>query len=383
MIAVTGGTVITPHRRFDPGAVVIDGSRIADVGSEEGLGPPEDCSLIDATGRYVVPGFIDLHTHGLLGDDVMGPGLAEAIRSYPRHGITSFMATTQTAPEGETVGALEQMAAIMSSPPNGAVCLGIHLEGPHLSPDQPGMARPELFKPLVWEDFERLQAAADGAISMITLAPEVVRPMELLTRLRDVGVLPVVGHSSATFDQMAEAVRHGLNHASHTYNAMGRFHHREPGVVGAVLHFDSIFAEIIADGIHLHPAAISILVKAKGVERTVLVSDSAPIAGLSDGEYSWRDEGVRVRAGRCELADGTLAGSASPLDVGLRSLTDSVGLTLDDALITATESPARSVGLESKGRLAPGFDADLVLLDEGLHPTLTMIRGEVRWTQGS
>ncbi len=311
----------------------------------------------------------------------MGPGLAQAIPRYPQYGVTSFMATTFTLPEDRTNAALEAMAEVLEQPPPGARCLGIHVEGPHLSPARPGMATAKWFQPLTWEIFERLQQQARGHIRMITFAPEEGDAMGVIPQLCRAGVVPVIGHSDATFSQVEEAVALGLAHATHTFNAMRGLHHREPGVVGAVLYFDEIFAEFIADGVHLHPAAIELLLRAKGTDRAILISDSAPVAALPSGEYDWEHERIYVRDGRCELEDGTIAGAHALLDTGVRTLVGKLGLPLGKALVPATCTAADSVGAEAKGRIAPDLDADLVLLDEDLYPVRTLVEGQTVWVR--
>ena len=275
------------------------------------------------------------------------------------------------------------MAEVLERPPSGAQCVGIHLEGPFLSPTRPGMATPDWFEPLTWESFQTFQQAARGHIRLLTFAPEVGEAMANIPRLVEAGVVPAIGHSSATFEQVAQAVQLGLSHATHTFNAMPPLHHREPGVLGAVMYFDRIVAQLIADGVHVHPAVMAILLRVKGVERVALVSDAAPLAGLPDGEYEWEHKSVFVRActersrsdGTCRLADGTLAGAHALLDTGVRNLVERVGLPLEQALVPATRVPAQVLGLR-KGHLAPGYDADVVLLDSDLRPGLTLVRGE-------
>lgn len=379
MIALVG-EVLTPETRLSPGVVLVEGDHIRAVGSPQAVSVPREAERISVPpGSVIAPGMIDLHTHGLYGHDVMGRGLAEAIEHYPRHGVTSFMATTLTLPEERIRASLKSMAKVLAAPPEGARCLGIHLEGPHLSPARPGMATAAWFRPLTWDHFESLQQVAEGWIRMITFAPEEGGAMEVIPRLVESGVTPVIGHSDATFAQVAQAVSLGLNHATHTFNAMRPLHHREPGVVGAVLYFDEIYAQFIADGVHLHPVTIALLLKLKGLERAVLISDSAPLAGLPEGVYTWEDKRILVRQGRCTLEDGTIAGAHALLDTGLRTLVREVGLDLAEALKVATVTPAAAIGLQRKGRLAPGFDADIIVLDENLSVTWSMVEGQVVW----
>lgn len=376
MKAIVNGVVYTPNRVISPGTIVIDGREILLVGSEDAVNVPAGAEIIDAEGRAVVPGFIDVHMHGAMGHDAMGPELADVIRRLPEFGVTGFVGTTLTLPKDETFAGLEAMAEVLASPPAGARCLGIHLEGPFLSPEEPGMATSEWFEPFNWERFQQLQALAGGHIRMLTFAPEEGEGLEAIPRLQKAEVIPVVGHSDATFEQIAEAVDLGLNHATHTFNAMPPFHHRRPGVVGAVMYFQQIVAELIADGVHIHPAVMAILLRVKGLDRVALVSDSSPLAGLPEGEYEWEHKSIYVKDGACRLEDGTIAGAHALLDTGVRNLVKMVGLPLEEALVPATRVPADVLGVH-KGRLLPGYDADVVLLDEGYNAALTLVEGEI------
>ena len=379
--AVINGTVYTPHEVIEAGVVLIDEGKIQAVGTRDALKVPDHAEIVDATGRLVVPGFVDVHIHGLLGHDSMGAHLADVIPALPAYGVTSFMATTLTLPRAEVIECLHEMREVLAAPPKGAHCLGIHIEGPHLAPTKPGMATAEWVYPLTWEDFQIFQQAAGGYIRMITFAPESGRAMDVIPHLVKAGVVPVIGHTDATYEQVARAVELGANHATHTYNAMRPLGHREPGVVEAVMHFDQVFGELIADGIHIHPVAMDILLRVKGLDRVVLISDAAPIAGLPDGEYEWEHKPVFIKDGRCQLADGTLAGAHALLDTGVRNLVNKVGLPLEKALIPATSAAAASVGATTKGRIAPGLDADIVLLDQELMPAMTLVGVEVAWSR--
>jgi N-acetylglucosamine-6-phosphate deacetylase len=376
MKAIVNGSVYTPEQVLAPGTVLIEEGRITAVGLADTLAVPPEAEVIEADGMAVAPGLIDVHIHGLMGYDAMGPDLAHVIRELPAFGVTAFLGTTLTLPRDEVFAGLEAMAAVLDTPPPGAQCLGIHLEGPHLTPARPGMATSDWFEPLTWEGFQALQAAAADHIRMLTFAPEVDEAMACIPRLIEAGVVPVIGHSDATFDQVAQAVQLGLSHATHTFNAMRPLHHREPGVVGAVMYFDEIVAELIADGVHVHPAAMAILLRIKGLERVALVSDAARLAGLPDGEYEWAHKPVFVRGGSCRLADGTIAGAHTLLDTGVHNLVRLVGLPLEQALVPATRVPADVLGLR-KGRLAPGYDSDIVLLDSDYRSVFTMVKGEV------
>jgi N-acetylglucosamine-6-phosphate deacetylase len=376
---IFNGKVYTPEGVIHPGVVVMADGKFKVIGRQQSTFIPPQAKIVDAAGKAVVPGFIDVHLHGLMGHDVMGPSLVDVIKGLPAYGVTSFMATTLTLPRKEILSALHAMDEVLMDLPQGAQCMGIHLEGPYLSPSRSGMATKEWTYPLTWEDFQTLQKASGSRIRMITFAPEIGEAMKVIPELIAAGVVPVIGHSDATFDQVAEAVKLGLNHATHTYNAMRPLGHREPGVVGAVMYFNAIYAELIADSIHVHPAAMFILFKVKGLDKLVLVSDAAPFAGLPAGEYEWEHKPVYVKDNRCCLADGTLAGAHALLDTGVRNLVEKLGLSLEEALIPVTRTPAASLNMKNKGRIAPGCDADLVLLDDKLLPCMTFVKGELVW----
>lgn len=380
MKAIIGGKVYTPEKILQPGVILVNDGKIQTVGSEHEIKIPPDAVIIDTTDRIVVPGFIDVHIHGLMGYDMMGKHLADAIPLLPKFGVTSFMATTLTFPRDEILQSLAKMSDVLSSPPKGANCLGFHIEGPHLSAIKPGMSTSSWFYPLTQNDLNAYQNAAGGNIRMITFAPEEGDSMSVIPYLLKNNIVPVIGHSNASFDQVAKAVKLGLKHSTHTYNAMRALNHREPGTVGGVMYFKQIFAELIADGIHVHPAAMDILIRTKGLDRIVLISDSSPFGGMPEGEYEWEYKPLIVKNGICKLANGTIAGAHALIDSGVRNLVKRVGLPLEKALVTATMTPAISVGLKDKGRLVPGFDADIVILNNDLNPIQTIIGGEVLWS---
>lgn len=383
MLAIINGTVYTPKQKIPNGVVLIDNSRVAAVGSAVQVAIPSGTEIYDAQGKNICPGFVDVHTHGVMGKDSMGLGLAEVIQHMPQFGVTSFMATTLTYPRDEIIEALEQMGEVLSNQPNGARALGIHLEGPHLSPKRPGMATSEWVYPLSQQDMIDFQAACDNNIRMVTFAPESPGAMDVIPYLKETNVTPVIGHSDADFDTVKKAVALGLNHATHTYNAMRPLNHRDPGVVGAVMVMDEVYAELIADGVHVHPAAMQILLRVKGLDKVVLISDSAPIAGLPDGEYEWEHKPIFIRNGMCQLENGTLAGAHRSLDAGVRNLINLLGYPLEEALVPATLSAARSVNIFDRGAIESGFWADICVLDDEYFPSATFCAGNLVWNRNA
>ncbi len=383
MLALTSLEIHTPEEILPDGTLLIEGEKIVACGPSTSMQIPEHTQCLEMAGLHAFPGFIDLHTHGLQGHDAFGPGLAEVIRLLPRYGVTSFLATTVTLPLPEIKHRLKAMAQVLADPPPGAHCLGIHLEGPHLSPTRNGMANPAWAVPLTKAGFDELQEAAGGHIRMVTFAPEQGPAMQLIPYLLEQGVIPSIGHSDASYEQVAEARDLGLRHATHTFNAMNPFHHRAPGVIGAVMAFPEITAELIADGHHVHAGAMRALLNAKGAHGVCIVSDSAPFAGLPDGEYLWEGYSIIVEGDTCRTPEGHLAGSHALLDAGFRNLVEKVGLTPAEAATCASTVPAREMGLENrKGRLQSGYDADLMICDHLYNTQMTIGQGRILWSAG-
>ena len=375
-ILITSGELYTPETVYRSGAVLLEGRIIRAVGPAGSFAVPAGTQTIDARGGPIIPGLVDVHLHGFGGQYVGGPGLADVIRGLPRHGTTSFLPTTITAPLEELCAALSAIAAVLDRSPVGAQALGIHMEGPWISPQRSGGMRPELCLPLLRSDMERCLRAAGQHVRMITLAPEQGEAMQVIPWLVEQGIIASIGHSDADYDTATRAVAVGVSHATHTYNAMRPFLQREPGTVGAVLDHAAVVAELIGDGYHVHPAAMRILIRSKGLERVCLVSDAMFPTGMPDGEYAW-DGRVLVHAGwTCRFPNGAPAGSAMLLNQMLRVAVEQTGLTLGEAVRMASTVPAQALGVR-KGQLRPGYDADVVVLKPDYEPLLTVIDGQV------
>jgi N-acetylglucosamine-6-phosphate deacetylase len=334
---------------------------------------------LDATGCVLLPGFIDLHVHGAAGADTMDAtpeALATMAAFYARHGVTAFLATTMTAPLAEIEAAIRTAARYHAQQAPGARLLGVHVEGPFISPEFPGAQLADYIRPPSVAELARLLDA--GPVRMITLAPEQPGAQRLVDLAQARQVLPVMGHTSATFEQCRQALAWGVRQATHTYNAMSGLHHRQPGALGAVLALDGLDAQLIADNIHVHPAAMSILARCKGPAQTLLITDAIRATGLPPGEYDLGGQPVTVAAGACRLANGTLAGSILTMERGLANFMAATGLSIDQAWPASSRTAARSLGMEQQvGCLCPGGAADLVLLDKQLEVVATLVAGEV------
>jgi N-acetylglucosamine-6-phosphate deacetylase len=379
------GIVFTSHG-FEPNySTRIDGERITKIGPDGAVTAANGEQSIDAQGGFVVPGFVDVHVHGAAGYDTMdasAEALAGMAAFFAQHGVTSFLATTITAPRAATLAAIRAVASYRESSHSGARLIGLHLEGPYHNRAAKG-AQPEQFcrAPDVAELDEFVAA---GPVRLISLAPELPGAEACVRAAVSRGIHVAVGHTQATYEQVEEAAAWGVDHAAHTFNAMTGLHHRQPGAVGAILTDDRLVAEIIADGIHLHPAVIALAVRAKTPARVALITDAIRATGLPEGIYDLGGQDVIVRNGSCWLIDAlggasrTLAGSTLTLEAGLRNAMLATGLSLAKALPMATTTPAASIGMADQiGTLAPGYLADIALLDQAGRVQLTVVGGRV------
>jgi N-acetylglucosamine-6-phosphate deacetylase len=367
------GRVLGTDGALRDGVVEVAGGRIADVRAE----PLAD----DARGALVVPGFVDLHVHGGAGAEFPTAGedgLHDLLAVHARHGTTGLLATTVSAPPGPLRDAVASLARA-ASVAGGAELLGIHLEGPFLSDARRGAQDPRALRPPDPREIDALLAAGGGAVRLVTLAPELPGGLAAIEQLVAAGVVAALGHSDATYEQGRAAITAGARHATHLFNGMRPLHHREPGLAGAALEAPDVVCELIADGHHVHPAALRLAHAAKGTAGVALVTDAMQAAGLGDGRYRLGRLAVRVRDGRAELADtGTLAGSTLTMDAAVRHAVEAMGVPLADAVAMASVVPVRVLGLDDrKGAIAVGFDADLVVLDDRLEVRRVMVGG--RW----
>lgn len=379
---VTGGRVLTPATLLPDHAVVIEDGRIVSITR----GRPEGSvdRVIDASGTWVVPGFIDVHVHGGDGFDAMD-ATPEALlgmgRFFARHGVTAYYATTTSAPAESILAAIETVMTT-PQPRDGARHLGVHVEGPYLNPAHCGAQQVSDMRDPDPEEYGNWLES--GVVKLVTVAPERPGVLEFIREAASEGVEFAVGHSGASYEQMLEAANRGLRQATHTYNGMLGLHHREPGTLGAVMTDDRIYAQLICDGIHVHPAMVRLLIRAKGAARTILITDSIRAAGLPDGEYDIGDGQIAtVRNGVVRVPSGSLAGSTLTMDAAVRNAIAFTGMSLQEVLPMATSVPAEAMGLAGKkGVLAVGADADLVLLDPELRVRMTLVAGEVVYQAG-
>jgi len=374
-------TILTPHRRIDNGAVLVESGRVTAVGPAEAVTRPADAQIIDAGGLLLVPGFIDLQVNGGFGHDFTAKpeSIWPVAAGLPRYGITSFLPTIITSPL-ETIAAAQQVLA-GGTPAGfrGATPLGLHVEGPFLNPAKKGAHNPAHLRP------PSLDAAADWtpqqAVRLVTLAPELPGAVDVVKILVERGVVVSAGHSLATYAQAQAAFEAGVTYGTHLFNAMPPLAHREPGLPGALLTNPALTVGLIPDGIHVHPAVIALIWAAKGGARLTLVTDAMAALGMSPGRYQIGDQAVIVTETDARLEDGTLAGSTVSLDAALRNLMEFTGCSLAEALPAVTSTPALLLGLPDRGQIAPGFMADLVLLTPELRVGKTIVAGQVVYSR--
>lgn len=383
-LVIYADRALTPLVEIPNAAVVIEDGIVTAAGARDAVALPANARILDARGKTLVPGFVDVHIHGAGGHDVMeasGVALDAVARTIVKYGTTSFAPTTVTASTDDTCTALRGLSSEIaarersSSKEASAQPLGFHLEGPFISAARRGVHLPNHIAVPSLATFENFLDAAGGRVRILTLAPELPGALELIAAARKRGVQIGMGHTDATYAQTRAAIAAGAHHAVHIYNAMRPFSHRETGVIGAVLTSDEVGAELIADGVHVDDPAIRMLLASKGAARTLLVSDGTAATGMPDGKYKLGPFDVTVSGGVCRNLEGKLAGSTLTLDRALRNIV-ALGVPLGEALRMLTFNPAQLLGLEKqKGVIAPGADADLVLLDEKLRVSNVFARG--------
>ncbi|MGH2382067.1 MAG: N-acetylglucosamine-6-phosphate deacetylase [Candidatus Limnocylindria bacterium] len=381
-ILLTGARIVTSGGVLEPGWIRVDDGRVAALGS--GSAPSEAGERHALGGRWVVPGFIDLHVHGGGGHAMSSADPAEirAAASFHRgQGTTRSLASIITAPLHEMLGALAAVRSVVEDGPTPeAHVVGSHLEGPFLSPLRAGAHDP---RHLVAPDpiiFDRLLEAAGGTLRVITLAPELPGGLDLVRRAVAAGVVVAIGHSDATHADAVAAFEAGASLVTHLFNGMRPWHHREPGLAGAALAAPHVVSELINDGIHLHDATARFAFAAGAPGSVALVTDAMTAAGVGDGDFRLGSAAVRVRDGAVRLADGeTLAGSTLTMDVAVRRAVRDLGLTMSAAVEASAATPARVLGFGDRvGSLDPGREADLVVLGDQLEVQAVMAGGA--WT---
>ena len=377
---ITNALVYTGHR-FVPREVYVEEGWVAQLA--EKVNAPAGCPRLDLGGKRLVPGFIDIHPHGAAGVDVNAATAAQLNGTighfFASQGTTGWLCSVLTDTPEQTLWCLDQAKAAMKEAGDWAQLLGVHLEGPFLASQYKGAMPEHLLQKGSAELFAKYEAAGEGAVRYMTVSPE-VEGVPAMVRDIAARVKVAIGHSGAEYDTAMECIANGAVSATHTFNAMRLFHQHQPAIMGAVLEND-VYCEAICDGRHLHPASVRLLLKCKGWDRVVAVTDSIMAAGLPDGNYKLGVNDVVVEDGDAKLAsDGTRAGSTLTTGQALKNLVRFTGEGPEKVLPLLTENPADLLGLPRKGRIAPGCDADFVVLGEDLTVLRTIVGGRTVYT---
>ncbi|WP_292975247.1 N-acetylglucosamine-6-phosphate deacetylase [Mycobacterium sp.] len=375
MPLIAAGTVVLEQGVCRPGWVYSSGTTIAGCGA----GVPPRSPDVDLPDALVVPGFVDIHVHGGGGASFLTGKMSEVLRAcafHREHGTTATLASLVTGPPEQLVTAVRGLAEATRA----GIIAGIHLEGPWLSAAHCGAHDAAQMRDATPAEIDALLTAGDGTIRMVTLAPERPGSEEAIARLVDAGVVVALGHTDATYEQTRQAIELGATVATHLFNAMPPLHHREPGPVLALLEDPRVTVELIADGVHVHPAVVRTTVQAAGADRVALVTDAIAAAGANDGEYQLGSVPVDVAQGVARVrGTSTIAGSTATMD-RLFATAAGLGADRDAALLAAVQltstTPARAIGLAGAGALHVGYDANLVVLERDLSVRAVMTGGD-------
>ena len=375
---LSGGKIVTPIQVIENHTLILEGEIISAIIPDQKFIVEKNDHSINTQGKWVTPGLIDIHVHGSDLADAMDAD-SEAINTlnqfFASRGVTGYLLTTGTASNSD-ISAVINCYQEYSPTEYGAVPLGIHLEGPYLCEERKG-AQPAIHlrdpEPAMYQSWFK-----SGKIRLMTVAPELEGAIDLIKFGVKHGVEFAVGHSVVSYEVMQEAIERGLRQATHTFNGMNPLHHRQPGVLGAVLSDDRLFAQVIADGVHVHPAVVNALVKAKGINRTILITDAIRAAGIGNGEYNLLGQTVTVMDGVARISSGSLAGSVLTMDQAVRNAMAFCGIPFNEVIHMASLTPATSLNMHpERGALKPGLRADVTIFDQDYSVETTIVGGNI------
>jgi N-acetylglucosamine-6-phosphate deacetylase len=377
MLLIKNGRIFDNKRGFIKGDLLVSNRLICEISPAI---EADACEIIDAAGLYVLPGFIDIHTHGVNGLDVMSSSyevLDKMSLSYATKGVTAFLPATTTAPLLKIVETLEEVGSAVKRGTSGARLLGANLEGPFINRKYKG-AQPEEY--IIYpspELIESLISKSDNSIRIITLAPELDCAIDIIRDFRGRGITFSAGHCGLNYNSSVQAFRSGVSHITHIFNSMPGIHQREPGLVGAALDDDDVTVEVIPDGIHVYGPIVRMIYKCKSADRMAIVTDSSMAAGLADGEYVFGGRRILVKGNESRLDNGALSGSTLTMCDAVRNCVDMFGIPLEDAVKMATATPASIINIQDrKGSLTPGKDADITIMNDMYDVKMTIVEGK-------
>lgn len=385
MMIITNGKIYTEKRVIENGYLILEDGLIKSFGEMEYM-PKYDGEVIDAKGKHVMPGFIDQHIHGANGADNMDASkdaMINMVNFLPKEGTTSYLPTTMTQSYENVSKALEVIVDYLENDnkPGEAHMLGIHLEGPFISKHHVGAQNPKYLQKPTIENFEKYNAVAKGHIKLITYAPEEAEE-GFTNHLVSKGVVPSAGHTDANYEIIMKHEKEGLSNMTHFHNAMLPHHHRNPGAVTAGFVSEKLKAELIVDGVHVHPDSIYATYKIKGAENIIAITDAMRAKGLPDGHYDLGGQMVTKVGKECRIDTGSLAGSVAEMDFVARNLKEFTGCTMEELVLMTSTNTAKHLGVfGSKGSINIHKDADIVILDEELEVFTTICRGVVAYKQ--
>lgn len=358
--------------------ILVEDGKVQKIGQKL---PQESHRSVDLTNRTVLPGLIDSHIHGYAGHDTMDASqeaLSTMSRELLKAGVTSFCPTTMTASRADILRAVSCVAHQMEQPLCGARILGTFAEGPFISEEHRGAQPLDAILPIDFDFLEELVQVSKGTLRKMIIAPEIPQAQEACRWLKERGIVAALGHSSATYEETVRCIECGAGAAVHTFNGMKPFHHREPGITGAVLNRDELYAELIFDTIHVNPFAAQVLYRCRGKDGIALISDCMRAGGIEDGEYMLGDTKTTVKGGVARTEQGNLAGSTLKIIDGVRNAVEYLHIPLEAAVQMASENPAKELScFDQIGSIAPGKAADLIAIDEEYQVVFAMVNGEI------
>ena len=385
-LIIKNGTIITPEQEIDDGVVIVQGEKIIEVGKRGEVEEPLNAKIIDADSGYISPGLIDIHVNGANGADVSkvnNDTFSTMGNFFAKYGVTSYVGTTITGAPADIVKALQfARRYLKESKIDGAELLGIHMEGPYISPEQSG-AHPKEYLALPRPEHYRQFLEYSDVLLKMTIAPELEGAEQLVKDLRERDIVVSAGHTNGIYSEMKDAIDAGVNHATHFFCNMSHFRRdnlkRVAGVVETLLYDDRVTGALIGDGWHVGPQLMKLLIKVKGIDKVCFVTDAMPAVGLPDGIHKIGEVEAIVENGIARLKDNTAyAGSVTTMDVCVRNGIDQVGLSLADAIRMSSLTPAKIIGIDNrKGSLEKGKDADITIFDRDIKVKRTIGKGQV------